>query len=127
MFYDRFEELCREKGVRITRACQDMGLSRSLASKWKNTGTEKPSADVLERMSLYFGISINEILNVEKKTGGESFPPDEEEQKKEPAPEIVDLGDELNADFVMLWKKLTPEERVILRAQMRGMLSDRES
>ncbi len=65
MFSDRFEALCREKGVRPGRACQEMGVSRSLAAKWKSTGTEKPSADVLEKMAAYFGKSIDEILGKE--------------------------------------------------------------
>lgn len=63
MFYKRFEQLCEAKGVRPGKACADMGLSRSLAAKWKNTGTKKPSTEALEKMSAYFGISINEILN----------------------------------------------------------------
>ena len=64
MFYDRFKELCDLKGVRTGTACTEMGFSRSLASKWKNTKTEKPSAEVLEKMSVYFNMSINEILGV---------------------------------------------------------------
>ena len=62
MFSDRFEALCREKGVKPGRACQEMGVSRSLAAKWKATGTEKPSADVLEKMAVYFEMTIEEIL-----------------------------------------------------------------
>lgn len=65
MFSDRFEALCREKGVKPGRACQEMGVSRSLAAKWKATGTEKPSADVLEKMAEYFSMSIDEILGKE--------------------------------------------------------------
>lgn len=67
MFYDRFLELCAEKGVKPTRACTESGLSRGLAAKWKSTGTEKPSADALEKMSAYFGKSIEEILSGETK------------------------------------------------------------
>lgn len=66
MFSDRFEELCKQKGVKPGRACTEMGVSRSLAAKWKATGTERPSADVLEKMSAYFGMSIDEILSKEK-------------------------------------------------------------
>lgn len=65
MFSDRFEALCREKGVKPGRACTEMGVSRSLAAKWKATGTEKPSADVLEKMSAYFEMTIEEILGRE--------------------------------------------------------------
>lgn len=68
MFYDRFEMLCAQKGVKPGRACIEMGLSRSLSAKWKSSGTEKPSAEALEKMSEYFGLSINEILGLEEKT-----------------------------------------------------------
>ena len=73
MFFDRFEELCAAKGVKVGRACTDMGLSRSLAAKWKATGTMKPSLEVLEKMSEYFEISSDEILHKEKapSEGGE--------------------------------------------------------
>ena len=66
MFYDRFLELCKEKGVKPTNACVEAGLSRGLAAKWKSTKTEKPSADALEKMSAYFKKSIEDILGKEK-------------------------------------------------------------
>ena len=66
MFYDRFLELCAKKGVKPTNACVEAGLSRGLAAKWKSTGTEKPSADALEKMAIYFNMSIEEILGKEK-------------------------------------------------------------
>ena len=66
MFYDRFLELCDEKGVKPTNACIEAGLSRGLAAKWKSTKTEKPSAEALEKMSAYFEKSIDEILNKQK-------------------------------------------------------------
>ena len=66
MFYDRFLALCKEKGVKPTNACVEAGLSRGLAAKWKSTGTEKPSADALEKLSDYFDMSIDAILGKEK-------------------------------------------------------------
>lgn len=64
MFYDRFDELCREKGVKPTNACVEAGLSRGLAAKWKSTKTEKPSADALAKLSVYFKKPIEEILGI---------------------------------------------------------------
>lgn len=81
MFYDRFLELCTKKGVKPTNACLEAGLSRGLAAKWKSTGTEKPSADALEKMAIYFNMSIDEILGKEKapsKIGEGHRLPDEE-------------------------------------------------
>ncbi len=74
MFYDRFVALCAKKNVKPQRACIDMGMSRSLAAKWKATETEKPSADALEKMSAYFGMSIDAIL------GNENAPTPEDER-----------------------------------------------
>lgn len=70
MFYQRFEELCTQKGVRPGRACTEMGLSRSLAAKWKSTGAQLPSVDVLAKMSAYFGVSIDRILGKEEAPAG---------------------------------------------------------
>lgn len=43
-----------------------MGLSRSIAAKWKNTKTS-PSLDVLTKIADYFGISADYLLSTEKK------------------------------------------------------------
>lgn len=53
MFSDRFDELCQMKGVKPGRACMEMGLSRTLAAKWKASGTKKPSADVLDLFAVF--------------------------------------------------------------------------
>lgn len=65
MFYERFEQLCREKGVTPNKACVEMGYSRSLAAKWKNTGNN-PRAEVLTKVADYFGITVSELLGEEK-------------------------------------------------------------
>lgn len=72
MFYDIFESLCRQKGVSPNRACIEMGLSRSVAAKWKNTKTS-PSLDVLTKVVDYFGISADFLLNGEKKENPAAF------------------------------------------------------
>lgn len=62
MFYDTFHKLCLDKGVSDSRACTDMGLSRSYAAKMKNKdGT--PSMDSLSAMSEYFGVSVDYLLH----------------------------------------------------------------
>ena len=66
MFYDRVEALCAQKGVRPGRACVEMGLSRSLAAKWKATGAQRPSSEVLEKMSAYFGQPMDVLLGTEE-------------------------------------------------------------
>ena len=67
MFYDTFHKLCLDKGVPDSRACTDMGLSRSYAAKMKNKdGT--PSMDSLAAMSEYFGVSVDYLLHGDEQT-----------------------------------------------------------
>ena len=62
MFYDTFHKLCKDKGVSDSRACTDMGLSRSYAAKMKNKDG-MPSMDSLSAMSEYFGVSVDYLLH----------------------------------------------------------------
>lgn len=61
MFYDTFKQICDERGITPNKACLEMGLSRSLAAKWKNTGAN-PSFDVLTKMAEYFGVTTDFLL-----------------------------------------------------------------
>ena len=72
MFYDRFDALCKSKGVSKTKAALDAGISKSLVTKWKGNGVKIPSPEVLEKLSAYFDVSISELLG-------------ENEQKEKPA------------------------------------------
>lgn len=66
MFYDLFKTLCDGKGVSVSRACIEMGLSRSIAAKWKNTQTN-PSAEVLPKIARYFDVTTDYLLTGEDK------------------------------------------------------------
>lgn len=70
MFYDRFLELCSQKGVKPGRACLEMGLSRSLAAKWKAEKTERPSIEALDarKEELKDQIAYQELHAVEEIT-----------------------------------------------------------
>ena len=61
MFYSYFESLCNQKGVSANQACKEMGVTRSVASKWKSTNTS-PRMDTLVKISNYFNVSIDELL-----------------------------------------------------------------
>ena len=97
VFYDTFHKLCLDKGVSDSRACTDMGLSRSYAAKMKNKdGT--PSMDSLSAMSEYFGVSVDYLLH------------GDEPQKEKPTAQ----GGELTEKDVALikWFRSLPEERL---------------
>ena len=62
VFYDKYMELCRKKGVKPSRAAMDAGISKSLVTKWQTNKVEIPSSEVLSKLSKYFNIPVSELL-----------------------------------------------------------------
>jgi len=59
---DNIKLLCKEKGVSQRKMEQDIGISNGASSKWV---TSSPSGDVLQKLSLYFNVSINYLITGE--------------------------------------------------------------
>lgn len=68
-FYDKFEELCKAKGVTPTRAARENGLTQSVISMWKTRGST-PKAATVQKLADYFGVSVGELLGLEYMGGG---------------------------------------------------------
>ena len=60
MFFDRFEDLCKQKGVSKQRACIDCGLSRTAWNKWKAGAI--PNGDAVQSLADYFGVTTDYLL-----------------------------------------------------------------
>lgn len=63
MFYDRYLQLCNNKGIKPSPAAVEAGISKSLVSKWKKNSSEVPSMDILEKLAKYFGVPICDLLS----------------------------------------------------------------
>ena len=74
MFYERFVQLCRQKGVSTSKAAIDAGLSKSTVTKWKKDPGTKPSGNVIDKLCRYFGISVSELLGYVEEEEGSSRP-----------------------------------------------------
>jgi transcriptional regulator with XRE-family HTH domain len=96
VFYDKYLELCKKKGVKPSPAATEAGISKSLVTKWKTNKTETPSPEVLEQLSKYFHVPISELLG-------------ENEQKNNALGEFSLTEDEQR--ILMALRKKTPEER----------------
>ena len=84
MFYNIFERLCNEKGIKPGRAADEIGISRATVTNWKKNGYS-PRKNVLEKIAEYFKVSADYLLS-------------ESEQKKIPADmdsEEIDIAIEL--------------------------------
>ena len=64
MFFDRFEDLCKQKGVSKQRACIDCGLSRTAWNKWKAGSI--PNGDAVQSLADYFGVTTDYLLTGEE-------------------------------------------------------------
>ena len=62
MFYNTFEQLCKERGIKPGRAASEMGISRAAVTRWKNEGFT-PRGEALEKIAAYFGVSIDFLLH----------------------------------------------------------------
>ena len=120
IYRDRIRPILEKSGMTDRGIEEAANLPKGIIYNWEN-GRSKNYTRYIPQIAAYFNVSTDYLL------GTTDDPAPAGEQKKEPATESLDLDDELNAEFIKLWKRLTPEERVILRAQMRGMLNDRES
>lgn len=73
MFYDKFAQLCKSRGITVTKAITEMGFSRSLGSKWKKTNAT-PNGETLQIIAEYFGVSVSSLLSDEEEPiGYDSF------------------------------------------------------
>lgn len=66
MFYDKYAQLCKQRGVSMSAAAVEAGLSKSLVTKWKTNKVDVPSPDVLKKLSAYFNMPVSELLGEEE-------------------------------------------------------------
>ncbi len=60
-FQDRFEKLCKEKGVTHYKVSQDCFFDKSNISRWLSKGY-LPTLEILDMITGYFDVSIDYIL-----------------------------------------------------------------
>lgn len=104
MFYDKYAQICKQRGISMSAAALEAGLSKSLVTKWKANKVEVPSPDVLKKLSAYFGIPVSELLEEEKGI------------KKEQPTEFDGLSDDLK-ELIMHLKTL-PEDKIQMLLQV---------
>ena len=62
MLYSRIKELCKERGITITKLENELGFARGSISK---IDKHKPSAEKLEKIATFFGMSYNGLVRDE--------------------------------------------------------------
>lgn len=67
--YKIYARLRDKKHVTDYEVAKQAGLSRSTLSEWKK-GSLQPSIETLKKLSEYFNVSIDYLVNGDKKTRG---------------------------------------------------------
>ena len=65
MFYEIVNNLCREHKITITRMAEEIGLSNAAPTSWRKGAV--PKLTTLEKISKYFGVSVDYLLGKESK------------------------------------------------------------
>ena len=65
MFADKLKELRKKKGVTQAQLADAIYVSRSLIAKFE-TGASYPNKDTLEKIALYFVISVSELVGTDE-------------------------------------------------------------
>lgn len=107
MFYDRFRQLCENKGISCNKAALEIGLSNATPTKWRKTGAT-PTGETLDRIAKYFGVSTDYLLGKET----EKAPTGSGER---------DVLDDIDIAFYGEYKELTEDDKETVRDMVRVM------
>lgn len=61
MFWQRFYDLCIQKGIKPNPLAQKIGISSGVISKWKNENT-LPNGENLVKIADYLDVSVDYLL-----------------------------------------------------------------
>lgn len=71
MFYDIYQNLCKDIGKSATGVALELNIARSTVSNWKKTGTT-PQAEILQKVADYFNVSTDYLLEKEETSPAKS-------------------------------------------------------
>ena len=65
MYYQNFEELCRQNSVTASKVARGTGISTSTLTSWKQ-GKYTPKTDKLKLIADYFGVTLEYLMRKEE-------------------------------------------------------------
>ena len=96
-------ELRKEKGLTQEELGEILGVSNKTVSRWE-TGNYMPPVEMLQALSTYYGITINEILSGQRLTAAEYQKKAEENLKSVVASSPFSLNEKIDF-YKRKWKK----------------------
>ena len=64
--YESILSLCTESGIKGSKMCVDVGLSKSFMTDLKTGRRNGMSASTAQKIADYFGVSVDRVMGVEK-------------------------------------------------------------
>ena len=97
--YETIENLCRSRGIRPGRLCEEVGISRGLITDLKMGRKKTLNAQTAQKIAAYLGTSVGCLLGQEE----------------------TDLLDQVDVAFYGEFKELTEEQKETVRDMVRLM------
>lgn len=115
MFFDRFRQLCEEKGISIYKAAIEIGLNRAAANKWKSGSI--PNGQTLAKLADYFGVTNDYLLGKEPENAPTLTKKDERDIARNLEKIMADL--ENSGDLMFDGDPMSDEARDSIRSALK--------
>lgn len=63
MFFERLQQLIKEKGITQKQMCDDIQINKNLPKYWKDNNTH-PNKTILNSLASYFDVSVDYLLGI---------------------------------------------------------------
>ena len=71
MFFTNFERLCKQRGKSTTAVGEELGISKTTVSYWRNNDGAIPKQGALLKIADYFGVPVGYLLGQEELVNGD--------------------------------------------------------
>jgi transcriptional regulator with XRE-family HTH domain len=105
---EKLSQLRNERNETQEHVAESIGVSSVSLSRYE-TGARMPKMDILAKIALHYGVTVDEILGINN------------EETKKPAEERLEIS------LLDRISKLSPENRVRVEAYLEGLLASQEN
>jgi transcriptional regulator with XRE-family HTH domain len=106
---DKIKQIRKDKGLQQKAVASEVGLDQSNYNKVEN-GRREPSVEVLQKLAVFFGVTVDELLN-----------PDD---KKQPTP--VTVEDKTVSEKIRLVEQLEEDDKNVIYKMLDTMLTKKK-
>lgn len=127
MFFERVTELCQKKGISLSAAAKEIGLSNSAITYWKRGAV--PKSSTVQKLADYFGVTVDYLLG---NTGSPLiFRPSHAapiafDEKKIMESAGIDPLDEIDIGFYGAYRELSEDDKKTIRQMVEVMRERRK-